>query len=86
MLELLPIEKGIPIPDVNNMPKYRKPAKYAIGLDRLEVGDSVYYTHSDWPPSREMHDLKMRYGRLFAYRRYRSDAGKSIGIRVWRTA
>jgi hypothetical protein len=81
---LLPIEKGIPLPEVERKPKWRRPIRYKIAIDRLDVGDSVFIPGATQPPQKEMHYLKMRMGRLFSFRVIKDDLGNLEGIRVWR--
>jgi len=83
-LIVLEIEKGIPIPKVNRTPAFRRKPKYRIGLDRLEVGDSVFIPESRQPPQREMHNIKMRLGWLYTFRIIKDDSGNVEGVRVWR--
>lgn len=83
-LILLPIEKGIPIPEVSRKPAWRRPTRHKIDLPRLEVGDSVFIPGATQPPQREMHHLKMREGRLFSFRIIKDDEGNLQGVRVWR--
>jgi hypothetical protein len=83
-LIVLKVEKGIPIPEVVRNPKWSRKAKYRIGLERLEIGDSVFIPESSQPPQTQMHDLKMRFGRLFTYRIVKDEDGIPSGVRIWR--
>lgn len=83
-LIVLPIEKGIPIPEVDAMPKWRREAKYRIPLRMLEVNDSVFIPDAKHPPLREMHFLKKKFGRSYVYRTQRTEEGVAFGVRVWR--
>lgn len=83
---VLPVDKGVPIPPVDTDPRKRATdTRYVIGLDRLDVGDSVFIPYARNAPKVQMHDLKMRHGRLFAFRTFRAEDGSVPGIRVWRT-
>jgi len=83
-LQLLPIEKGIPIPEIDHYPKYRKPARFQYGLRRLEVGDSVFIPGKARVPMRAMSDIKQATGYIFTYRVYHYDDGEQKGCRIWR--
>ena len=84
-LPSLPIETDVPIPPVATRPGYRAQQRHRIALGRLQVDESVYVPGARFPPTREMHRLKARYGRLFAFRRVFGADGELLGIRVWRT-
>lgn len=83
-LILLPIEKGIPIPEVESVPRWKKKAKYSIPLRMLEIGDSIFIPDAKYAPLREMHFLKKKFGRNYVYRTQRTEEGVAYGIRVWR--
>ena len=83
-LPSLPIETDVPIPPVATRPGYRAQQRHRIALGRLQVDESVYVPGARFPPTREMHRLKARYGRLFAFRRVFGADGELLGIRVWR--
>ena len=85
VLELLPVEEGIPIPPPNYFPKYRKPPKYLYGLERLEINQSIFIPDARNAPMSAINKCKSRYGRLFNYRLYYDANGSISGCRVWRT-
>lgn len=83
-LELLPVEDGIPIPEINRNPRIRRNPQYLYGLERLEVGQSIYIPDALRPPLAAISMAKRKLGRLFVFRMYRNDEGAHIGCRVWR--
>jgi hypothetical protein len=83
-MSLLPIENKIPIPPVELRPTFMKKTQNKVRLVRLEVDQSIYIPGVRHAPSKEIADLKARYGRLYSFRRYYDDEGHVIGVRVWR--
>lgn len=83
-MQLLPIEKGIPIPKLDHRPAWRPKSQYRYGLERLEVGDSIYIPGKSRIPSAALSTTKLRLGRLFTVRVYRDPDGTQVGLRIWR--
>jgi hypothetical protein len=83
-LPFLPIEPGtIPIPPVVIHKSIRKPhARW--GLDRLEVGQSVFMKGAKAHPKKLFFALKRERGILFSARVYKNSDGMPVGVRVWR--
>lgn len=85
-LILLPIEKGVPIPEAETAPSFRRKATYRIAIERLFVGDSIFIPEAKQPPQHEIVFLKQRFGRNFIYRTVKDEEGNIVGVRVWRVA
>ena len=83
-LPLLPIEpSAIPIPPVA-MPKSTRMPHARWGLERLEVGQSVYMEGAKAHPKKLLYVLKKTKGILFTARIYWDKNGNPVGVRVWR--
>lgn len=83
-LPLLPIEpSAIPIPPVA-MPKSTRTPHARWGLERLEVGQSVYMEGAKAHPKKLFFVLKKTMGILFTARIYWDKNGTPVGVRVWR--
>jgi len=83
-LPLLPIElSAIPIPPVA-MPKSTRTPHARWGLERLQVGQSVYMKGAKAHPKKLFFVLKKSMGILFTARIYWDKNGTPVGVRVWR--
>ena len=85
-LQLLPVDKGIPIPEPEYHPMWKPEQKYLYGLERLDVGDSILIPGKGRIPTKNLSDVKRRLGWLFTYRVQKDYNGEQTGIRVWRVA
>lgn len=83
-LPLLPIEPGtIPIPALA-IPKRARTPHARWGLERLQVGQSVYMEGAKAHPKKLFFVLKKTMGILFTARIYWDKKGNPVGVRVWR--
>ena len=83
-LPLLPIEAiTIPIPPFA-IPKRTRTPHARWGLERLEVGQSVYMKGAKAHPKKLLFLLKKSLGILFTARIYWNKNGNPVGVRVWR--
>ena len=83
-LPLLPIEPGtIPIPALA-IPKRARTPHARWGLERLEVGQSVFMKGAKAHPKKLLFLLKRNHGLLFTSRIYWDKNGNLLGVRVWR--
>ena len=83
-LPFLPIEAiPIPIPPVA-MPKSTRTPHARWGLERLQVGHSVYMEGAKAHPKKLFFVLKKTMGILFTARIYWDKNGNPVGVRVWR--
>jgi len=83
-LPFLPIENSeIPIPAFS-MPKKTRVPHARWGLERLEVGQSVFMKGAKAHPKKLLFLLKKNHGLLFTSRIYWDKNGNLLGVRVWR--
>jgi hypothetical protein len=83
LLPFLPVETGIPIPEIVT-PSRARPAFARWGLERLKIGESVYMDGVRGHPKKLLYTMKKNHGILFTVRAYRNEDGNVKGIRVWR--